>query len=137
MPDHITMQCKKQTIVIPIHNRRISPVFDWCRKIHIVYLHSGSAEKKVNFEINCESDFERVDLLKNLGDCILLCGGISLQLENLIIYHGVKVISWISGNVEDILNCFLNESLEIEEHLMPGVCKKKHCMLRLYREQNN
>ncbi|MCP4726949.1 MAG: hypothetical protein GY863_18050 [bacterium] len=55
----------------------------------------------------------------------LLCGGISLQLEEIIKYLGINVIPWVSGYANEILNSFLEGTLVPGEHFMPGVKKIK------------
>ena len=81
--------------------------------------------KSEEIDFSCTSEIERVKIIKKLGAGTLLCGGISLQLEGIISYLGIDVISWISGNADDILNKYFEGTLDPEKYKMPGVTKYK------------
>ena len=99
-------------LAIPLFNTRISPRFDCATRFLVVSLGSDSVDQQV---IPAErwSRLERVNKLKELNINILICGGIdrfSTQLlssfEDLIIY------SWVTGEAEDALICFLKGKME-------------------------
>jgi len=105
-------------LAIPLFNTRISPRFDCATRFLVVSLGSDSVDRQV-IQAERWSRLERVNKLKELNINILICGGIdrfSTQLlssfEDLIIY------SWVTGEAEDALNCFLKG--EMESGLMIG-----------------
>lgn len=107
-------------VILPVHRERISPVFDWCLKALIVDIQSGDAVRTREIDLSRYSELERISIMEDLGECTLLCGGISLQLEGIISYLGIDVISWISGNASDVLDSYMNGTLFEKKCLMPG-----------------
>lgn len=113
-------------IVMPVYDKRISPVFDWCMRVLVVEKLSDNTINKVEMDISEFSEIERIKVLESIGPRTLLCGGISLQLEGIFCYLGIDVISWISGRTDEILNLFLNDSLQPEKVLLPGARMHKN-----------
>jgi len=108
-------------VVLPVHKKRISPVFDWSMRALVVDVLAENAVKHEEFDLSHFTDMERIHFIKNLGTGALLCGGISLQLEGIISVLGIDVISWITGSVDEILNGYIRGTLNPEKYLMPGV----------------
>ncbi len=112
-------------VVMPVFDKRISPVFDWCMRVLVVEKLSDNTINKVEMDISEFSEIERIKVLKSISPRTLLCGGISIQLEGIFCYLGIDVISWISGRSDEILNLFLNDTLQPEKVLLPGAIKHK------------
>ena len=112
-------------VVLPIYEKRISPVFDWCMRALVVEKLPDDSINKEEIDLSYFSMTERIKVLENLGTGTLLCGGISMQLEGIFSYLGIDVISWISGHVDEILNLYLNGELQPEKVMLPGVKKYK------------
>ncbi|MFC1558650.1 NifB/NifX family molybdenum-iron cluster-binding protein [candidate division KSB1 bacterium] len=118
-------------VVLPIYEKRISPVFDWCMKALVVEKLPGGLIKKKEVDLSYFSEIERIKVLENIGTRTLLCGGISMQLEGIFSYLGINVISWISGSVDEILDLYLTGALNPEKIILPGV--KKYRAKRCHR----
>jgi predicted Fe-Mo cluster-binding NifX family protein len=99
-------------IAIPLFNTRISPRFDCATKFLLALFGSDLVDKQV-VQTGTLSSLEKINKLKELNINILICGGIdraSMQLLNS--FEGLMIYSWVTGEAEDALNCFLKGKLE-------------------------
>jgi len=107
-------------IGLPIWNSNVSPVFDVARQLLIVDVESGKEVNRLQSEI---ADFfppRKVRRLKELGVEVLICGGISQVLAAMLEGAGIQVISWVSGDVEEVLRAYLSGMPPHPRLLMPG-----------------
>ena len=117
----VVMMMNTMKIIVPVYNQRLSPVFDWCTHAVLVNFLSGKEVNREQIELSVLSGLERVEILIESGAEVILCGGISLQLEGVMIIRGINVISWLTGNVEEILIQYSKGEFKQERWLMPGV----------------
>ncbi|MGC9329716.1 MAG: NifB/NifX family molybdenum-iron cluster-binding protein, partial [Candidatus Hinthialibacter sp.] len=74
--------------------------------------------------------FQRANYLQKLKIEILICGAISRPLEELIHAKNIKVISYLCGDVEEVLQAFLKNQLPQDQFLMPGCCGRRRFRFR-------
>ena len=107
-------------IAIPTWNDRVSPVFDTSSRLLVVEV---DEEKECSrFETDISEHFlpSKIMRLTGLGIDTLICGAISRPLTYMITTAGIKLIPWISGQVEDVLQTFLKGNLFDPLFIMPG-----------------
>lgn len=107
-------------VAIPVWNHRVSPVFDTAQKLLIF---QDTKEEQLNLSecMLAGLDFySRIELMEEQGIEILICGAISGPLEHEIWLKGIKVISYICGDVEEVYRAFRNKQLAQERFIMPG-----------------
>ena len=117
-------------IAIPVWQGRVSPVFDVATQMLIVDL---DAEGEV--DRHCESvaqmDIEqRSAWLAHLGVQQAICCAVSRGLEMLLEARGIRVLSRICGNVDEVLQAYQNGALEGDRFAMPGCCADGQCRRR-------
>lgn len=112
-------------IAIPEYMGRVSPVFDTCQRL-LVFT-SGKEGKAL-----CQSeDWSGVDRvhrpsrLRDIGVETLLCGGISSWMEEQIVAQGIKLVPWLAGEINEVLDAFLAGLLPNPGFFMPGCCGKR------------
>jgi len=107
-------------IAIPTWNGRVSPVFDSASRLLVVEV--GEEREYSRFETDITDNFlpSKTIRLTGLGIDTLICGAISRPLAYMITTAGIKLIPWISGQVEDILQAFLKGNLFDMQFIMPG-----------------
>jgi predicted Fe-Mo cluster-binding NifX family protein len=99
-------------IAIPVFNTRISPRFDCAKKFLVVSLGSDSVDQQ-ELAADTWSPLERVHKLKEWGVNILICGGIDRFSERLLnCFENLMVYSWVTGEAQDALTCFLKGKME-------------------------
>jgi predicted Fe-Mo cluster-binding NifX family protein len=107
-------------IAIPTWNGRVSPVFDTASRLLVVEVEEEGECSR--FETDITDNFlpSKSIRLTGLGIDTLICGAISRPLAYMITTAGIKLIPWISGQVEDILQAFLKGNLFDMQFIMPG-----------------
>jgi predicted Fe-Mo cluster-binding NifX family protein len=69
---------------------------------------------RMRFSLQSHQPLDRVRLLRDQGVGTLICGGVQSSLEDLMHAGGIRVLSWVSGTVEELLERFL------QGRLVPG-----------------
>ena len=104
---------------------RISPVFDVSDKLLLIDIEDGRELTRKDNVLGCRGPFERAREVYRLGVHVLLCGAVSRPMETALTRSGVRVIGFICGDLEDVLNAYLNERLADKCFQMPGYGEKR------------
>jgi len=107
-------------IAIPTWNGRVSPVFDTASRLLIVEV--DKERECSRFETDISEHFlpSKIMRLTGLGIDTLICGAISRPLAYMITTAEIKLIPWISGQVEEVVQAFLTNTLFDPRFIMPG-----------------
>lgn len=108
-------------LALAVFEERISAIFDNSDQLLIVSVKDNlvTSRKNINFSAFCT--VEMVEKLKDESIAILICGAISDFMQQIIEKNGIKVIPWISGPVQKVLDGWMNGAME--ELVMPGCCR--------------
>ena len=112
---------------------RISPVFDCAEHFSIFYIENGIVKQREDCRIPATTYMEKLATLNQLGVECIICGAISRELLDIVILHGIEILPWISGDVEEILHAFCNDGIADTKYSMPGCLKGQrrcHCHKR-------
>jgi predicted Fe-Mo cluster-binding NifX family protein len=107
-------------LAITVWNQRIAPVFDSARNAIIVELRDGHVIGRH------ELDMDRIDpagkawLLRTEGVRELVCGAISYEVEAMVRDQGIRVVPFIAGDVELVIQAWIERQLENDSYSMPG-----------------
>jgi predicted Fe-Mo cluster-binding NifX family protein len=107
-------------LAIPEFNGRVSPVFDFCRRLLVIEVLEDGSPEMFNVDWSDINIRNRADRLKALKVDTLLCGGISRELAGDVERIGIRVIPWISGDIKEVLGAFLSHGLPDPRLTMPG-----------------
>ena len=118
-------------IAIPTLNQRISPLLDTARVIAIFEINGDNFSEVNRFILDGLSFIEKSEAIKNAGADCLICGALSKQLLKILLSMGIETIPWKIGEINEIINAFINDNLFDEKYLMPG-CRgmRRRCRLR-------
>lgn len=111
-------------IAVPIWNGRVSPVFDTAQKFVVIEMENGKEVSRENLiipEMHCYAKARR---LRELAVEVVICGAISNHAIGVVCANGIKVIPWISGDVEDVVESFKKGSIPNSRFAMPG-CRRR------------
>ena len=98
-------------IAIPMFNSRVSPRFDFASRMLIATIDNGEVVERREHSLTNLNPIRRSALLSELGVNVLICGGISDFSVRLLMGNGIEVIPMVAGEVEDVLNLFINDNL--------------------------
>ena len=93
-------------IVLPTWNERVSPVFDTSRRLLIVQIQEDGSENMREMALDEVSPALKVNMLKELGADVLICGAVSNPVAGLVEAANIRLIPWVSGGVEEVLAAF-------------------------------
>jgi len=104
---------------------QISPVFDSAEHVVFLDIQGEKTLYQINATLQSNSPIERIAELKAFGTDTLICGAVSRALAELVRGSGIRVISFVSGDVGTVLDAFLNGTLPSPELTMPGCWKRR------------
>jgi predicted Fe-Mo cluster-binding NifX family protein len=107
-------------IAIPIWNDRVSSAFDFAHKLLLVDIECGHETGREEISLLPESIPEKANRLKTLGVKVLICGAISRSLASQVKASGVKVLPYVVGQVDEILEAYLTDKLVQPQFVLPG-----------------
>lgn len=110
-------------VAIPHWHGRVSPVFDVACTVRIVAV--DEAEGAAAYDVSCqEADpRQRMALLSAHGVSVLICGAISCGLERVARTAGIRVVSQVCGDVDEVASAFAEGKLRGPGFRMPG-CRR-------------
>jgi predicted Fe-Mo cluster-binding NifX family protein len=98
-------------IAIPRHGEFVAPCFEWSATITIFVVRGKQVADQMDFSLQSQDPVDRVRLLRDQGVDTLICGGLQDSFEDLVVANGIRVYSWVSGRVEDLLRRLLDGRL--------------------------
>ncbi|MBN2059796.1 MAG: dinitrogenase iron-molybdenum cofactor biosynthesis domain-containing protein [Deltaproteobacteria bacterium] len=110
-------------VVLTVWENRISPVADLTRQLLVVDVENGIVCNRRTEFFDVESVFYRARRLSDFGVEILICGAISDFFAGLLQGYGIQLISFICGEAEEVLNAYLEDSLNCRKFMVTG-CPK-------------
>lgn len=107
-------------VLITVWNGRVSPVFDVAKEAVLLEVHNGCITSEKNLAMTCETNMERVEFVLDLQIDAVICGAVSRSVEMSLIEKGVKVHSFISGEIREVIRGLIENSLSGLKFAMPG-----------------
>ena len=107
-------------IAIPIMRGRVAPVLNWCSRTMIFPVNplGGSPQELWTPELGPS---ERLQLLRHQHEVqTLICGALSLDLQNCAVGLGVKVIPGVAGDIAEVIEAYRQDRLDRPEFWLPG-----------------
>ncbi|MBN1335471.1 MAG: NifB/NifX family molybdenum-iron cluster-binding protein, partial [Deltaproteobacteria bacterium] len=107
-------------IAMTIWEGRISPVFDVSREALVLEIDHGTEISRRSESLATPDPSAKVGRLKDLGVETLVCGAISEPLRRELDDHGVRVIGFVAGAIEPVVQALLLDTLPHPALSMPG-----------------
>ncbi len=112
-------------IGLTLWGERISPVFDSCHMLLVAKIENSKIIIKRFEPFDPVIPFLMSKRLSELEIDILICGAISIEPANLIESAGIKLIPFISGNAENILEAYVKGETLTVKFIMQERRKKR------------
>ncbi|MBN2429742.1 MAG: NifB/NifX family molybdenum-iron cluster-binding protein [Deltaproteobacteria bacterium] len=115
-------------VAMPVWNERIAPLFDVCQKLRLAEIEKGFVVSVSEMDF-CQGEPSGKALqLEELGVAVLICGAISRPVQSIVTARNIQVIPFISGVGTEVIEAWLNGSLDDPSFVMPGCCgRRKRC----------
>lgn len=118
-------------IAISHWNKRIAPVFDVARHLWIFETVEGGVVTQFEKRFATDDTNKRALRLTALQVEQLICGAITRSSCDALSERGIKVISFVAGGLEQVIQAWLSDSLKDGHLAMPGCHRgKRHGALK-------
>ncbi len=107
-------------IAIPVWGNRISPVLDVAREISLFDLERGQVQNEISITLDNESLPDRTIKLSENGVDQVLCGAVSEVFYQILTNQDIKVLPWLTGKTDDVLQAFISGQINKSCFQMPG-----------------
>ena len=107
-------------IAIPYWEGKVSPVLDTSTRLFVFDIEGQEETTRCEVPLSGSDLGRRCDVIKQSGVEVLICGAISRPFYRMLGAAQVEVIPWISGQVEEVVSAYLDQTLNHERFLMPG-----------------
>jgi predicted Fe-Mo cluster-binding NifX family protein len=101
---------------------RIAPVFDVSRRLLILETKEGREMPRLEELMSGDAPLEKSASLVSRGVDTLVCGAISRYLRGAITAAGIRVIPFVSGPVEEVVEAWEQGRIAEDSFTMPGCC---------------
>jgi predicted Fe-Mo cluster-binding NifX family protein len=98
-------------VAMPHYKDEIAPCFEATANITIFTIRQNRVIDRTCFNLQSREALDRVRLLRDQEVTTLICGGLQSAFEDLLRASGIRVFSWVSGGMDDLLNLFLEGQL--------------------------
>lgn len=98
-------------LAIPRFGEEVAPCFEYSATIAIFTVERRRIIDQTDFSLQSREALDRVRLLRDQSVDTLICGGVQAFFEDMLVEHGIRVISWVSGNVDELLRLYLRGQL--------------------------
>ena len=99
-------------VAIPVFHTKVSPRFDSTQEFVLLQIEKNDVIKRENLPTKNWPSSAKIKQLVDLEIDTLICGGIDLESMQQLSFNGIKIYSWITGEIEDAVTRFLNQGLE-------------------------
>jgi predicted Fe-Mo cluster-binding NifX family protein len=120
---------------LTVRDGRISPVFDVCRRALLLELREGNVVANWVIALDRMDILKKADYLLQLGVRTLVCGAISEPALSELRGRGIRVVGFVAGEVEVVLEALLAGKLPSASLSMPGCCGFSHGSERTARRR--
>ena len=111
-------------IAIPIWNNRVSPVLDTAGQLLLVEVEGGAVVSRQVQALPNLHPVQRARLICNAGIDTLICGAVSQCVEATLANAGIRVVPFVGGDVEQVIQAYLADRLEQDAFCLPG-CRRR------------
>ena len=101
-------------------DNRIAPVFDASNEIRLVEIESGKILKSEQGSLPEDLPVQKAIWLAEVKTDVLVCGAISRVMHDLIISYGIRIIPFVSGSLDEIVQALVSGRSDWACFSMPG-----------------
>ncbi len=105
---------------ISIWNERIAPVFDVSKKLLVMEINEGGVIVKREVVSLDDNPLRKAAQIAAIEVQELVCGAISRPLHEIVMAHGIRVIPFVKGNLDEVIQAYLHGNVESDIFTMPG-----------------
>lgn len=109
---------------------RIAPVFDVSQTILVMETSGRRILSRQEMMLPEDDLIARIAILARLEIDTLICGAVSRPLAGMVTAQGIRLISFVAGNVDEVIEAYLDDTLPHPAFAMPGCRGRQRRMLQ-------
>lgn len=98
-------------IAIPAFHTKVSPRFDTAQELVLLEVIDGNVMNRERQPLQAYSAAGKIKRLLEQGVDTLICGGIDRLSQQQIGFNRIEVYSWVTGEIDDAVSCYLRNGL--------------------------
>lgn len=135
-----TLVTTDRKVAVSSYKERVAPVFDTANEFTEFIIRSEDEREIMNPDwiqrhFSSNWPLPRALELIDMGISVVICGAVSKSYREAIQAYGVEIISFVSGDIDNVIKAYLDERLESPAFKMPG-CNIKTEKIRRETEMN-
>ncbi|MFH1079173.1 MAG: NifB/NifX family molybdenum-iron cluster-binding protein [Pseudomonadota bacterium] len=107
-------------IAMPVCGNRLSTVFDAADELLMVETGPGVAPEQSRVRWKEDTLIARTTHIRESGVQVLICGALSGSVARMLNAAGIRVIPFIRGTVDEVLEAFCKGTLRGRHFFLPG-----------------
>lgn len=100
-----------KTILIPVFNQRISARLDCAEYIEAIQIDNHTIQSMEKIKICASNQLEKLNLILSMKPDTIICNGLTDFYENEFLKNEIKVIPWIYGQLEEVIQKYIDGNL--------------------------
>jgi len=113
-----------------VWKNRISPLFDSAQMLLIAEIKNETITGKHYEPFHSHLPSSKAIQTYNMGVKVVICGAISHFLANMIEAYGIRIIPFVAGDVNQVIDAYIKYNLPTPEFQMPGCGFKRRRRFR-------
>lgn len=107
-------------VAVPVWGNNVSTVLDFSDSLLIVDFEGGRIKDRLRVDFVEKTIVGKAARLREHGVQVLLCGAISRPLENMISASGIRVVPFLRGTVDEVIEAYFSGRLQDARFVLPG-----------------
>jgi predicted Fe-Mo cluster-binding NifX family protein len=107
-------------IAMPVWNGFVSSVFDFAHNLVVVDVEGKQETNRRQIQLEQQAIPQRMNQLVGSGIEVIICGAISRPMAAALAASNIRVIPFVTGPVDKVLDAYLNNRLAEPQFLQPG-----------------
>jgi len=112
-------------VALAVWESRVSPVFDTARQILVADVEDGQIVNRHHEVLGEDGPLRKAARLRELGVDVLICGAVSRPLADVIAASGIRLVPFVTGDVEQTLAAYSQGTPLAPAFLMPGCGRRR------------
>lgn len=109
-------------LAVAVWKNRISPLLDSASVLLVARIEGGVIASSHYETVRSQVLSSKAISIYSMGVKVVICGAVSHFLENMIEAYGIRIIPFIAGDVNQVIEAYLKGNLSAAKFRMPG-CK--------------
>ena len=107
-------------VAVPVWGNYVSTVLDFSDSLLIVDYEAGRIKDRSRVSFVEKTIVGKAARLREHSVQVLLCGAISRPLENMISASGIRIVPFLRGTVDEVIEAYFSGRLQDARFVLPG-----------------